>query len=121
MSVTVAFERSDHRRYLGRPFTLWMDGSPVAMIHRGRAVEVEVGPGAHDVVVEMDGYSSPPLVFTAAAGETVRFRCEPNPEARFVSPWWSLLSRRLQARKERLVDPSGRGAIILERVATPGP
>jgi hypothetical protein len=121
LSATVVFERSDHRRYMGRPFTVWMDGSSVAMLRRGRSVDVEVNPGAHDASVEMDGYASSQVIFTVREGETARFRCEPNPDARFVSPWWSLLSRRLQARYERLDDPSGRGAVLLQRVDATGP
>jgi hypothetical protein len=117
----VVFERSDHRRYMARPFTLWIDGTSVAMLRRGRSAEVEVRPGTHDVVVEMDGYESERLLFKVGEGGVVRFRCAPNTDARFVSPWWSYISRRMQARHERLDDPTERGAVILERVDTPGP
>jgi hypothetical protein len=49
-------------------------------------------------------------------GEIVRIMCEPNSKARFVSPWWSLLSRGLERRHRRLEDPTGRGVVLLDLV-----
>jgi hypothetical protein len=114
MAATLIIERSRHRRYMARPFHLLVDGEGMAMLWRGRTVEVEVRPGLHDAVMEMDDYQSAPLRFRVADGEILRLRCEPNPKARFVSPWWSLLSRRMQSRHQRLDDPTGLGVVLLE-------
>jgi hypothetical protein len=113
MTATVVFARSPSRRYMARPFHMLIDGHGVAMVWRGRAVEVEVRPGIHDAVAEMDDYTSLPLRFTAREGETVRISCEPNTKARFVSPWWSLVSRRLETKHRRLADPTGLGVVVL--------
>jgi hypothetical protein len=121
MAATVVFERSRGRRYMARPFHMLIDGHGVAMVWRGRTVEVEVRPGIHDAVAEMDDYPSLPLRFTAREGETVRISCEPNAKARFVSPWWSMMSRRLEAKHRRLDDPTGRGAVVLELVEPTDP
>jgi hypothetical protein len=116
MVATVVFERSRKRRYMARPFHMLIDGHGVAMVWRGRSVEVEVRPGIHDVVAEMDDFPSAPLRFKVGDGEIVRITCEPNSKARFVSPWWSLLSRGLERRHRRLEDPTGRGIVLLDLV-----
>jgi hypothetical protein len=115
MTATVVFERSRHRRYMARPIHLLIDGVGVAMVSRGRRVEVEVSTGVHDAVGEMDGYQSDPLRFRVAEGEVVHIRCAPNTKARFTVPWWTVYSRRLQEGHQRLVDPTGRGLVLLER------
>ena len=75
--------------------------------------------GLHDAIAEMDDFQSAPLRFRVREGERVRIRCAPNPKARFTAPWWSLLSRRLQVRHQRLEDPSGQGVVLLELEESP--
>jgi hypothetical protein len=115
VTATVVFERTSSRRYMARPIRLMIDGVGVAMVSRGRSIEVEVPTGLHDAVGEMDGYQSDPLRFRVADGETVHIRCSINPKARFTVPWWTVLSRRMQERHQRFVDPSGLGLVLLER------
>jgi hypothetical protein len=116
MSAIVVFERTNSRRYMARPIRLIIDGVGMAMVSRGRSVEVEVTTGLHDAVGEMDGYQSDPLRFRIAEDEIVHIRCSVNPRARFTVPWWTVLSRKLQERHQRFVDPSGLGLVLLERV-----
>jgi hypothetical protein len=115
MPATVVFERTAHKRYLARPIHLIIDGVTVAMLSRGRRIDIEVTTGLHDAVGEMDGYQSDPLRFRIADGEVVYIRCWPNPKAGFTVPWWTVLSRRMQEKFQRFVDPSGKGLVLLEQ------
>jgi hypothetical protein len=119
MTGTVFFERSGERRYMARPFTLLIDGIAVGMVWRGRSIEVEAPAGLHDAIAEMDDFQSAPLRFRVRDQERVHIRCSPNPKARFTAPWWSLLSRRMQVRHQRVDDPTGAGVVLLELVEAP--
>lgn len=55
-------------------FDVLLDGKSVALIERGDALEVPIGPGSHTIRVRAGRYSSPVRSFEASDGETVAFR-----------------------------------------------
>lgn len=58
-----------------RPFEIILDGEAAGTIARGQAVELEVGPGAHTLMVRSGRYSSPRREFEADNDTEVGFRC----------------------------------------------
>ena len=57
---------------MGRGLTLWLDGEELWALKAGKAVTVEIEPGAHSLRVS-NTYHSKTVEFDATAGEQVRY------------------------------------------------
>jgi hypothetical protein len=56
-------------------FDILVDGKPVGSLSNHDTVETPVEPGHHSLVLRKGRYSSRTIVFDAADGEVVSFRC----------------------------------------------
>jgi hypothetical protein len=60
-----------------RSYRVILDGTQVAKIKRGQAIELPVAAGRHDLLLEIDWCSSPTVIVDAQPGEVIRFSCAP--------------------------------------------
>ncbi len=61
-----------------RGYRIEIDGQPRGGIRPGRATEIPLEPGSHQLILRMDWFSSPPVDFTIRAGEMFTFACWSN-------------------------------------------
>jgi hypothetical protein len=76
MAAHLVITRDHPQDIQDRPVYLWIDGEKLDRpLKYGKSVERELAPGPHTVKASNTLFSTT-VEFDAAAGETVRYRCE---------------------------------------------
>lgn len=73
--ATVEITRVRSALNMLRAFSVSIDGNKVDALDAGATRRYALPPGAHEIVVAMDFYKSPPCALVLRAGDTVRLAC----------------------------------------------
>ena len=73
--ATVEITRVRSALNMLRAFSVSIDGNKVDALDAGATRRYALPPGAHEIVVAMDFYKSPPCALALGAGDTVRLEC----------------------------------------------
>ena len=73
--ATVEITRVRSALNMLRAFSVSIDGNKVDALDAGATRRYALPPGAHEIVVAMDFYKSPPCALALRAGDTVRLEC----------------------------------------------
>ena len=75
---TIKLERESKYMDRIRKYQVIVDGEEVGTIKNGESATFKIAPGPHELVLQIDWASSPPVTIDARPGGTVRLACRPK-------------------------------------------
>jgi hypothetical protein len=98
-SIHIASDPGHHADRL-RAYKVMLDGGEAGELRHGESLDLEVGPGRHEVFVKIDWGRSPTVVLDLGADEESTLACRPNGNPLTVL-WYAMFGRKRYLRLGR--------------------
>ena len=75
-----------------RAYRVKVDGEELGRVSAGQTAQIEVSPGSHEVLMQVDWAKSPPIAVETSDAAPTKLYCEPNANPLTVL-WYAVVAR----------------------------